>query len=830
MSEIVDDVSAALEPADHIPVHISYEIIKLFSEGLYQSPHKAIEELVSNGYDAGADSVHVLLPDPSDAGAVGDPLWVIDNGHGLTAAGFHQLWKVAHSDKTDALVTAGPRLPIGQFGIGKLASYVLAWRLTHISKADGRYHYTSMDFRGLQDMHLYEPTKPFTLSLYEIAENRAREILADVGMRSASAWELLFGQNGRDSWTAARLTDFKGLYDKLSAGRLKWVLSTGLPLKSDFTMWVDNEQLRSSKESFDEIDRCIVGGNDSVAEQLGLSSEPLGIRISGIPGLIAGAAVIYQRQLTKGKSDQYGRSHGFFVRVRDRVINLEDELFGLDALNHAAWSRFSMEIHADGLRDHLLSSREGVRESEPVDTLRKYLHGVFNGCRRAYDEWIEDQDKGLEIQSLLRDAPSLYVTEPLLGAVKRALEADQESFYVAAPKLKPEEDPDVWLSEFEAAIRVSPFGEIRFEETGRYGRALRFEPSTRSVVMNTNHPFVDKLLASAKNRSAVTLFGSSEVLLDSLLQESGVAPALIVELLRERDRVLRLIAGDQPSTAEEVLWLLDVANRNPTALERATGAAFRVLGFEYERRGGHDGGPDGVLYARLGRGDQECLDDYKVVYDAKQTNSPSVAADKIDLASLEEFRSAEGAQFGFFIADAYTGQDNPESALNRKLASHPTLAERSPISLLRIRHLRRLIELHYRHGVTLTQLRSLFTTAQSVAEVEQWVSNLERELDELEPQVSLLRLLSGLEAAKSDRRARPNVNAVRALDANLQSFSPERLTAALLAVETIVGRRWIEVDKPSGDIRLHHTAIQVATEVERVMGSLLNRSEPEGTT
>ncbi len=37
-----------------IPVHISYRIIELFSEGLYSSPHKAIEELVTNAFDAGA--------------------------------------------------------------------------------------------------------------------------------------------------------------------------------------------------------------------------------------------------------------------------------------------------------------------------------------------------------------------------------------------------------------------------------------------------------------------------------------------------------------------------------------------------------------------------------------------------------------------------------------------------------------------------------------------------------------------------------------------------------------------------------------------------------
>ena len=45
-----------------IEVRISYRIIQLFSEGLYSSPNKAIEELVSNSFDAGASNVHVILP------------------------------------------------------------------------------------------------------------------------------------------------------------------------------------------------------------------------------------------------------------------------------------------------------------------------------------------------------------------------------------------------------------------------------------------------------------------------------------------------------------------------------------------------------------------------------------------------------------------------------------------------------------------------------------------------------------------------------------------------------------------------------------------------
>jgi hypothetical protein len=192
-ANLTDVVEGAKASAEAIPVHISYEIIRLFSEGLYQSPQKAIEELVSNSYDAGATSVHVLLPrDEGDDDHVGEgetlpPLWVIDNGTGMDAAGFGQLWRVADSAKADA-DGSGDRPPIGQFGIGKLAAYVLAWRLTHISCVGGVIRSTTMNFRDLTDRHQYERSDPYNLVLYELTTEQAREALADIKERDTAAW------------------------------------------------------------------------------------------------------------------------------------------------------------------------------------------------------------------------------------------------------------------------------------------------------------------------------------------------------------------------------------------------------------------------------------------------------------------------------------------------------------------------------------------------------------------------------------------------------------------------------------------------------------------
>ncbi|MGA9472140.1 MAG: ATP-binding protein, partial [Terriglobales bacterium] len=71
-----------------IEVRISYRIIQLFSEGLYSSPHKALEELVSNSFDAGATNVHVILPvDLTEEDA---KITVVDDGIGMDEQGLNE--------------------------------------------------------------------------------------------------------------------------------------------------------------------------------------------------------------------------------------------------------------------------------------------------------------------------------------------------------------------------------------------------------------------------------------------------------------------------------------------------------------------------------------------------------------------------------------------------------------------------------------------------------------------------------------------------------------------------------------------------------------------
>ena len=775
-----------------IPVSINYDIISLFSEGLYKSPHKAVEELVSNSYDADATRVHVLLPEAGDGTGPVDPLWVIDNGHGMDVDGFRQLWRVAYSTKTAP--SASGRAPIGQFGIGKLASYVLAWELTHISRVDGRLLLTVMDFHKCTGRQ-YDGRSRVEVTLREIDETTAKSHLQEISQRDRSAWNLMFGKNRSSSWTAAGLSDFKELYSKLAAGRLRWVLSTGLPLLSNFEVRLNGARVAPSKETRKLIKQFDI--NDS---------------LPGI-GAITGTARIYEQQLTAGKSGQMGRSNGFFVRVRGRVINLEDELFGIEPVNHAAWSRFALEVHAEGLREYLLSSREGVRDCDEIQAFRKFLLKTFNESRSAFEEWSRRSNEQLEMDALLSDGHSIHITEPLMRSVRSTVEAGEDSFYIDVPSNVEAEKRHEWLTTYENEVSEKPIAKSTFERHGPNAPALRYDPGSRRLVVNLEHPFVDKLTAGGRHRNPAKLFAASEVFLEGQLQGQGVSPATIDSFLRDRDRVLRLTAGDAPPTAAEVLRRLAAAGNDSLALERAVGAVFGVLGFEYERKGGNKSGPDGILYARLGRRKRESAN-FSVVYDAKQTNHPSVPADKVDFASLDDFRAQEHADYGFFIANAYAAEIDLNGALNRRISQ---VGKR--LTMLKVEHLHRMVRLHYHHGITLTALRDLFEEAHTVPQVRSWIDDLEKKLNE-QGEIPLRVLLHGLEQAKKDVKATPNVHAVRAKHRSLEQFEPERLIARLKAAENIIGNRWIEVED-SGEVIMHHTAEQILSEMERNIAGLM---------
>lgn len=317
------DFATLGQKAGDINVRLSHKIVKLFSEGLYTSPHKAVEELVANSFDAGAKTVHVLTG--LDAGK-GSAIAVIDDGEGMDGKGLRKHWLIGRTDKRSLASPPQGRKQIGKFGIGKLATYVLANRLTHISKHGKSYYSTSMDYGVINNRTAgeVEQEDPVTIPWRRLTTTQAKQALsawADTQAFKKSKMPL-FGKGSPESWTVSIMSDLKSMARDIEIGRLAWVLRTALPLRPDFGVWLDGERIKPSKEDRSPIKRWIIGkdittlpkpgprADKSIDKKLSPSSEHrFGLDVDGI-GRITGHAEMYENPLV-GKSDNWGGAAGF---------------------------------------------------------------------------------------------------------------------------------------------------------------------------------------------------------------------------------------------------------------------------------------------------------------------------------------------------------------------------------------------------------------------------------------------------------------------------------------------------------------------------------------
>ena len=153
----------------------------------------------------------------------------MDDGESMDAEGLAKHWLIGKSFKRELATLPKGRQQIGKFGIGKLATYVLAHRLTHVTKKDGKYYSTSMDYRVVDERgeEEIEPKKPIEIPLRALSEEDAKNALkpwTDTAAFKGTKFKL-FGDKASKSWTVAILSELKEKVHELQRGRLEWVLS-----------------------------------------------------------------------------------------------------------------------------------------------------------------------------------------------------------------------------------------------------------------------------------------------------------------------------------------------------------------------------------------------------------------------------------------------------------------------------------------------------------------------------------------------------------------------------------------------------------------------------
>ena len=377
----------------------------------------------------------------------------------------------------------------------------------------------------------------------------------------------------------------------MKRGRLKWVVRTAMPLKVDFEVIIDGEKVERTKEAFNPIVDFAIADMDSnrlTTLNEGVSDDRIwrvedSLLVSKLfPNGVSGEIVVTNRSLVKGKSVDLGRSHGFFVYVRDRLVNQEDELFGLHALSHATFNFFRADVYAEDLHSDVTAPREGIEHGERRDAISDLLLALFNDARQRQ---ITEQKRVDEGEKRKPEHERKFVSPRLVDQPIADVLAMGSSDEVGTDA----DDGWFFLRDIEQGTRNEVVEDLYrrrgrqyrfiYDRLGKTERVVKLNPQMAEFTLNEDHEVILAYSDDPRARQLLEDLVAAEVLLEVYLREVGVSPYVIGEVLERRDLLMRSLAQDRVFSLESIAQALLDARDDQYNLEIAVVAASRALGF-----------------------------------------------------------------------------------------------------------------------------------------------------------------------------------------------------------------------------------------------------------
>lgn len=708
---------------DKVTLDIDLHIIEHFSKHLYSSPNKAVEELVANGYDADATKVLVYLP-----GTYTDNVIIWDNGFSMNVKGLQALWKVADSPKKNHASrditsrTGGIRKVIGKFGIGKIASYTIGNKIHHICKSGGVFLSVGIDYDILLNSPKSNGQAHEESKIYKLTEAQAKEILTKSFKVIPDDFENFFNS---DSWTFALIEEIKDI--NLPEGRIKWILGNGMPLQPQFSVYVNNNLVQPSitknglvcewdfgkQEIIDQLNKKweeavkagIVSGKLKFGKSQNLDPEFPALKIPYVEfpnlGKIWGKNRLYNKSLLDNRISDIGRSHGFFIMVRGRLINQDDAQFFLNDPSFATFYSSQYILHVDGLDEDLLADRERVQEtsvcSKELKVLQKSTYLAMASKQRKELELISGSEK---IQNRLPVDSSQYFLEPLAALWMKTGSGEELGFDFREPK-------------------------IDSKPLGSENHISEFS-TNKGFTVNSDHPYyqnLTKLLGNGKQAQKVVkefeVIAVSEKLFEGHLFEIGISDEQISKIMLWRDEMYRRLAkADTRNLHQLGETLKEASYKGGGEFEKAIADMLNTIGF-ISNVDGASGKKDIFVKAFCGDGS------YKLTFEAKGSSAPSLKNDEAETGGANNHRIEAGADHAVIVARKFAGFERS----NQKPA---IIAECESMGTVSIMEVDALIDLAYsvkEHSYSLDSLKEVFTSIESPALKKERIQKLINPLD-----------------------------------------------------------------------------------------------------
>lgn len=139
--------------------------------------------------------------------------------------------------------------------------------------------------------------------------------------------------------------------------------------------------------------------------------------------------------------------------VRNRLINLDDPLLGMDAFSHGAFNRTRITIYADELDENIASTREIIKESKPFSELKEYIKKKFNNeIRKIYFEKEKQKEDESSISYRLAQTSTSLSRTPIVTFAKKFFNDEIISPWLILPIERGEESKENFIAKLEKDV------------------------------------------------------------------------------------------------------------------------------------------------------------------------------------------------------------------------------------------------------------------------------------------------------------------------------------------------------------------------------------------
>lgn len=462
-----------------LPIKVSSKVVSILSRGLYRNFGRAIKELISNSYDAGATEVKIKLD--LDNGRI----IVRDNGRGMNIKEIEEKFlTIGYPTPLTEDVDELGRKRIGTFGVGCLSVFPYCNRLQIITKKRNNNKIIELNidteqfFKEEKFFPMEKAKAHYKIYPSDLPEKNGETIIVLEEVKPHFVKELRQkGYRGKSS-----IDKFSGFQ------KFKWALSQYAPIQFP----LDRKDLRD-----------FFGNSGTVPMKLWLDGEelfrnvPFNVRILEMEEEQFGDISVKYVIMTTMKPIEPEEARGTQIRLRNVAIGLPRD-FDVIKLKGKVLGKLNYicgEVHIlKGLDSALMVDRDSFSYTQDIADIYEFFRNKLIKWNNTLEKWAKE-DKEI-YRSLMNVKGSERVIDELRNA--NIIRFSKERLRLSeAPIIERKEKEVLSLPErvIEALSKIKDYkiipekGEITSKEP-----PIKVVPEDRSIVVYKQHPdFVETI-------------------------------------------------------------------------------------------------------------------------------------------------------------------------------------------------------------------------------------------------------------------------------------------------------------------------------------------------